>query len=309
MKSIVKVCGTMVIMEKFLVITFILVILYYLLHKRFLANAEGMILSGIFFRVSLLFMVLTLINPFFILYVVNHSNILELGAVGDWLGGSTAPFIGLASFLMILATYFTQKDELKQTKLSYETQTNLLVKQNQMIDIQRFEQTFFNLVSLHHEIVNSISFDINGDSKVDGRNVLHKIYLKLSKSLEYNETQNSINHRYKSINKGYEAWYIEHEMFIGHYIQNIFHLLNFIDRQNMSFENKYQYAKIVRAQLTNTELLILFYNTISRIKKRKFVEMMRKYKLFKYLNTDHLLYNKDKEILQMNFHIEEISQA
>lgn len=54
-------------------------------------------------------------------------------------------------------------------------------------------------------------------------------------------------------------------MFIGHYIQNIFHLLNFIDRQNMSFENKYQYAKIVRAQLTNTELLILFYNTISCI--------------------------------------------
>lgn len=66
-----------------------------------------------------------------------------------------------------------------------------------MIDIQRFEQTFFNLVSLHHEIVNSISFEIIGDSKVDGRNVLHKIYLNLSKSLEYNDTQNSINHRYK----------------------------------------------------------------------------------------------------------------
>nr|WP_263327009.1 putative phage abortive infection protein [Neobacillus sp. Marseille-Q6967] len=299
----------MVILVNFLVITFILVILYYFLHKRFFKNAEGMILSGFFFRVSLLFMILTLINPFFILNIVNHRNILELGAVGDWLGGSTAPFIGLASFIMILATYFTQKDELKHTKLSYETQTNLLEKQNRMIDIQRFEQTFFNLVSLHHDIVNSISFDLNGDSEINGRNVLHKIYLKLSKSLEYNETEDSINVRYRFINKGYEAWYIEHEMFIGHYIQNIFHLLNFIDRQNMSFENKYQYAKIVRAQFTNTELLILFYNTISRIEKRKFIEIMRKYKLFKYLNTEHLLHDKDKEIFEMNFHIEGKTQA
>lgn len=261
-----------------------------------------MFLSGFFFKVSLLFMLFTLINPFLILYVVNYNNLQELGAVGDWLGGATSPFIGLASFIMILATYFTQKDELKQTKMSYETQTNLLEKQNGMIDIQRFEQTFFNIVSLHHEIVNSISLELDSVSKVDGRNVLHKIYHKLSMSLEYNEAQESIEQRYQSIKKGYEAWYIEHEIFIGHYIQNIFHLLSFIDRQNLSFENKYQYAKIVRAQLTNTELLILFYNTVSRIEKRKFIDIMRKYRLLKYLNTDHLLYDMDKEIFKRNFH-------
>jgi len=51
---------------------------------------------------------------------------------------------------------------------------------------------------------------------------------------------------------------------LGHYYRHLFQTANYIIEQNMlTFEERYGYVKTLRAQLTNFEQLLLYYNSVS----------------------------------------------
>lgn len=55
---------------------------------------------------------------------------------------------------------------------------------------------------------------------------------------------------------------------LGHYFRHLFQLVKYIDEQpNEIVPNKYEYMKTVRAQLSNFEQLLLYYNSFSVIGK------------------------------------------
>ncbi len=54
-----------------------------------------------------------------------------------------------------------------------------------------------------------------------------------------------------------------HNSRLGHYFRNLFQIVAFIVKSDPVIENKYSYIKTIRAQLSNHEQLLLFYNSLS----------------------------------------------
>lgn len=55
-----------------------------------------------------------------------------------------------------------------------------------------------------------------------------------------------------------------HNSRLGHYYRHLFQTVKFVlDQEDKIIEDKYQYVKIIRAQLSNYEQVLLYYNSIS----------------------------------------------
>ena len=79
------------------------------------------------------------------------------------------------------------------------------------------------------------------------------------------------------------------------YFRFLFNVFKYIDSSDV--ENKYKYASIVRSQLSDSELLMIFYNCISS-QGRKMVYYTEKYKIFDNLPVNHLLQSEHWNLYQ-----------
>ncbi|WP_338705238.1 putative phage abortive infection protein [Priestia aryabhattai] len=110
--------------------------------------------------ISVFFVLMAFISPLLIYLRYkgygDYTGLAGLGPIGDFIGGSTMAFFNIASFTMLVATIFMQKEELslqreeiKKTRQEYNI-TNMTMKK------QQFETTFFNMINLHHNILKEI---------------------------------------------------------------------------------------------------------------------------------------------------------
>lgn len=119
-------------------------------------------------------------TPFLIIklneYKYNLKTFAGLGTVGDFFGGTTVGLLSLASLMFVTAAMFMQKEELKlqrgevtATRKEYEITNRTMKKQS-------FDSTFFNMITLHHNILNEITFK-NGK----GRHAIELMFKEFSK--------------------------------------------------------------------------------------------------------------------------------
>ena len=110
-------------------------------------------------------------------YYINNTT--EQGLFGDQFGAVNALFSGLA-FAGLIFTIILQKkelalqrEELTQTREELKGQKEQLEEQNKTLRIQRFENTYFQMLSQFQVIVNNIQYsyvDMVGNShSVSGR--------------------------------------------------------------------------------------------------------------------------------------------
>jgi hypothetical protein len=76
---------------------------------------------------------------------------LSPNEIGDSIGGILNPIIGLCATMLTFLAFYMQKMANDQVRDQFKEQKIIDFKQN-------FENTFFNLVSIHHQIVNTIDF-------------------------------------------------------------------------------------------------------------------------------------------------------
>jgi hypothetical protein len=75
-----------------------------------------------------------------------------------------------------------------------------------------------------------------------------------------------------------------HSSRLGHYFRHLFQLVKFVDQESelFDFKEKYKYVKLIRAQLSNHEQMLLYINSLSSFGKvwneKKYIE---NYKLIK----------------------------
>lgn len=87
----------------------------------------------------------------------------ERGTFGDQFGAVNALFSGLAFTGLIYTIILQRKDlklqriDLRQQRKEMEEQTAEFEKQNETLRIQRFENTFFNMLSQFQEVVNNLN--------------------------------------------------------------------------------------------------------------------------------------------------------
>ena len=74
----------------------------------------------------------------------------------------------------------------------------------------------------------------------------------------------------------YEGFYSENENYIGHYFRNLYRIVKYIFESELSRENQKTYIGILRAQLSATELIMLYYNINYSNKGKKFKDLLEK---------------------------------
>lgn len=111
------------------------------------------------------------------------SNHEVRGLFGDKFGAVNALFSALA-FAGIIFTILLQKRELKLQREELEETRGEFIKQNETLQKQRFENTFFQLLSLHNEIVDKLKI-----KPIDGETYeKREFFVGAVKDLKYRST-------------------------------------------------------------------------------------------------------------------------
>jgi len=226
----------------------------------------------------------------------------NLNLFGDYIGGVVASTWSLAGLFIIYVAFLAQKQQLlqqqmelkynrfevKATRKEFEGQKEQMIEQNKTLKQQRFENTFFQMLNLHHQIVNSIDIKDGNHQNQQGRDAFKLIYNNFR-----GEMTNKIKNDFGIILKIYLKYYSKNQSDLGHYFRNLYHIIKLV--KNSDIEDKLRYTTLVRAQLSSYELLLLFYNCLSSNGKEKFKPLVEEFHLLKNMPQNELVYGLDKD--------------
>lgn len=227
------------------------------------------------------------------------------GAFGDMFGAVNALFSGLAFAGLIVTLLYQkeelqlQREELRVTRKELENQRKEFEEQNKTMKRQRFENTFFNMLSLQNEIVANLSY---ANKNYNGREVFKHIYVKAR--ISYKGSHNGIKEILKEY--GYIVYSNISEITrFDHYFRHLYHIFKYIDISDLiEDKERYEYASMVRSQLSDYELVMLFYNCLAQkdsgIEENKFKPLIEKYAIFNNLR---------KELLAKEEHLNEYNDG
>ena len=192
----------------------------------------------------------------------------ELGEVFTGLG--TLILAGVTVFLYIEAR--KQLGKVKEFIVKY---TSASEKNELLLRVQSAESIIFKQIEFHYKILERI--------ETDEEEVFKKIYYRLG---DYYGIPPAPDMQSK-ISEAYQKLDVEYGYQLRHYFRNLYRIFKYIndisDTEIPDFDKKY-YAKLVRAQLSEYELLLLFYNCIWVEDEYKFKKLVIKYGLLEGIN-------------------------
>lgn len=198
-----------------------------------------------------------------------------------------------------------QIEELKQTRKEMAGQTEQFAAQTRVFQLQSFENSFFQLLSQHNDIVNSIEliqFVGTEEKKYLGRKCFSPIfgwfryfYNRTDReSGEDNEGLFIHSHIHECINEAYEQFFSAYQSHIGHCIRHLYNIFKFVDESELIEEgSKKRYADLIRALLSDDELKVLFYVCLSK-READFKPLVEKYAVFEDIDFTELLNDKHR---------------
>ena len=232
-----------------------------------------------------------IIKPFKAEYIADYAR---LGTYGDFVGGVLGTIFGVISVLLMFKTFDHQR------KATADNQTQL--------EIERFHDLFFELLRLYQSQVSDLcgvyrtfekskkdnltedentevyEYSYNNKDFFDfEKEKLQRVFTP-KKSFEQNQAEAL---------KTYMFFYIKNKDKIGAYYRTLYRIYDLIDNAKTIPEGiKKDYLKIIRAQLTETELFFLRYNALTYY-GHKFIKYINEYNILKHLPVFELLEFKD----------------
>ncbi len=211
------------------------------------------------------------------------KNLMTRGQFGDSFGELGALFAGLALVAASLAACF---------------QWIAMREEHTSATEEAFESRFFQLIGSLQTAVNETRVGIEG---YVGRQSIRKIawwfvvdHLKdrrraeAGADLPLDERRADINDWFKlfynGVQKDGEEIEVRYGDLLGHIFRLVYHILRFIEDSTVDQEEKHSYANILRAHLSNPELVLLFYNCLSDYGYKKHFPLVEKYNMFKNMN-------------------------
>lgn len=246
--------------------------------------------------ISVILIVVSFLTPYFYTDTDIGNSIefdAETGQTGDTIGGIMNPFIALAGAVLTFIAFYIQKianDDIKnQFKIQqFESQfyemihlhkenvnelsINDFLEDSKTSDVKkeiRGRHVFFKLTEIFETLlgytINAITYDLN-------KKEFNDAYLIFFWGIKYspqvnNDFQNKLNGTgaYSNISFGKFKDYDGVSFLLGHYYRHLFMTVQFVTDSKviLDYEEKMKYLKILRAQLSNHEQIILFYNWLS----------------------------------------------
>lgn len=193
----------------------------------------------------------------------------------------------------------------------------------------QFENTFFNMTQTFEHIVDGLTIekiDIKGsDTSILFSNYYSTQEDKTSKSIlnskeikgravfEYIYQQRKLEGkllRDAIADSGLTPYEIALKGILDHYFRYLYRILKFIDETDLIDEQqKYRYASMFRAQLSEFELVLVYYNGLSSMGKKKLKPLLEKFSILKNIRQEDLATVKDREENDLILFIEDYAQT
>lgn len=211
------------------------------------------------------------------IYFQNPKYIADaniLGNFGDFMAGTLGCVIAAVSMYLLFRT-------LKSQRAATISNSNLMT-------VQRFNDLFFRLIDLYRQLSNDLVIPANTRISVDNRrSIVNDIerrdkdfFDKWRSAIEIGgQTATTFDDINRQTLKHYQNFYVQNRNKLGAYFRTLYRIIELIDLSNISNEEKRNYSKILRAQLSESELFMLFYNSQTDLGQ----------KLGKYLWEYHIL--------------------
>jgi hypothetical protein len=208
-------------------------------------------------------------------------------------------FSGLAMGGVMLAILL-QREELELQRQELQQTRNEFVIQNETLKKQRFENTFFQLLNLHHEIIDKLAHHSDGGDRYEKREVFTQAIkhfdAELDKAIEYQIRREK---EYETVGgeqladdffiiTGYSEFFNEYQRSLSHYFRNIYHAFKYVFTSKLlpNDEKKF-YTSIIRAQLSPDELHLLFYNAlVPHLGYPNFLFLIKEFDILENFDTD-----------------------
>ncbi|MGG0360258.1 putative phage abortive infection protein [Bacillus tropicus] len=267
-------------------------------------------------KTGITFMIIALISPFVLaplIYKVaeRFGGIENLGPAGDLLGGSTVPFFNIASILLILATIAIQREELTLTRDELKLTRAEFKEQNTTLSIQRFENTFFQMVNLHNNLTSILRKNVSRSAgylspiteiELHGKAVITEALSELKRI--YNQKswtgEKSTEETLGIIKFSYATLYKDYDNELGNYFRNLYHIIKFIDESDIN--EKQTYIRIIRAQLSTDELILLLYNGLSDYGSTEVLKLLNRYNFLHNIeNRKELMLSENDYEIYLNY--------
>lgn len=212
-------------------------------------------------------------------YVVDHEL---LGTYGDFIGGVLGTIFALISILILIRTFNQQRVVTEKNK--------------EQIENQRFNDLFFELLRLYQSEISELCGTIvreRGNEKIT-INYNNKDFFDFEKELLQRAFQPTTS--YEGNIRGainlYMLFYIKHRTKVAACFRTLYRIYDLLDNAELKENVKKNYLKIIRAQLTDSELFFIRYNGMTYYGDN-FTKYINKYNILKHLPAFDLLEFKD----------------
>lgn len=212
------------------------------------------------------------------------------GTLGDYFGGIVNPILGFITFISLLYTI------------------NLQLNQSSESRKQIFEASFYNLINLHNNLISNLNYK-DGSQRQSFKSLIED-RLKLIDN-EVINSSNTMDGRvknariYSRTRRSYRAFNKNDNGYFGHYFRSLYRILYIIDNSSLTQQDKNSYARILRAQLSMDELIVLYLNCLPLVCDRgAFRKLLIRYQILEHLSVKR--FDKDPEPLTENNYISEV---
>lgn len=146
-----------------------------------------------------------------------------------------------------------QRIELEETRKVYERQTDLMELQSRIMKQQQFESSFYSMMRVYLDCKNQMN-----NKEID---CFQKWLDEVEKGLSPQFANKTIFDRHNEIMSSFENLYLKRKDILSPYFKTVYRILSLVDNtQSLGDKEKMQYVKIFRAQLSECETKLLYYN-------------------------------------------------
>lgn len=199
-------------------------------------------------------------------YVLNTEIV---GHYGDFIGGA------IGTLVSIVLLYYTLKLQRRDSENNVQ-----VYKQQQLNDL------FFHLLKQYDDILKTFKTRTTDDNELQGRKALH---FKLKEMYEQFDVKENDSQNRKHAVSSFLNFYSVSRDFSPIYFRTLFRVFKLLETSDKCLRvHSIQLMKILRAQLSDSELALLRYNGMSR-QGAKFVPLINKFNLLKHLPSLELM--------------------
>lgn len=191
----------------------------------------------------------------------------QVGQYGDFVGGVIGTIL---SIILLYSTLSLQREDSSKNSKVYIN--------------QQLNDEFFHLIEVYNDILKG--FEVEGNNQFYiGKKAIHESLEDMYEG--YDSQQPSFRQRKLAV-LAYQDFYNRERDFAPTYFRTLYRICQVIDESNCEEKKKVEYMKILRAQLTDSELVLMRYNAMTPL-GHKFIVYINKYNLLKHMPIFMLL--------------------